>query len=403
MKSKPFAVLLAGALALTACAPGSSSSSGGSGTAPIVIGASLPLSGALAGFGSFQKWGYQHAVQQVNDAGGLTVNGVKRKIDLRIVDDKTDPNQVSSNIKTLVSNDKAVALLGSCTPDLVNPGAVVADSQGVPFVAGCDPIEVFTGVKKWTWAWDIFFSVPELSLSSLQALQDLGLSTNKKVAILHDNGPDGKIVGTDIWPKIAAQLGYTVVVNEEFPVDNTDFTASIQKAKNSGADVLMVDSITPQAISLRKQMAAVGWAPKVMVNEKGAEPVQYAQALGTLSDGVLVGAYWDPSFPYPGAKDLQQSFERETGQTSSQHIADSYAAAQVLLDAIAAAGSTDPNKINDAIAKTDKTYAVGPVRFAADHTAKIAVVVSQWRSGKPVIIWPKDRATGTALFPLPGK
>ena len=113
---------------------------------------------------------------------------------------------------------------------------------------------------------------------------------------------------------MATQFGYTVVVNEEFPVDNTDFTAAIQKAKTSGADILFVDSVTPQGISLRKQMAAVGWTPKVMVNEKGAEPVQYAQALADLADGVLVGAYWDPSFPYPGAKDLQQAFEKETGR-----------------------------------------------------------------------------------------
>ena len=184
----------AGLLAVTACTPGSSSNQD-TGAGPIVIGASLPLSGPLAGFGSFQKWGYQHAVDEVNAAGGLAIGGTKRQVVLKLVDDKTDPNQVSSNIKTLISSDKAVGLLGSCTPDLVNPGAAVADSQGVPFVAGCDPIEVFTGVKKWTWAWDIFFSVPELASGAFKTMTDLSFQTNKKVAILHDNGPDGKIVG----------------------------------------------------------------------------------------------------------------------------------------------------------------------------------------------------------------
>ena len=87
--------------------------------------------------------------------------------------------------------------------------------------------------------------------------------------------------------------------------------------------------------------------------------------------------------------------------TSSQHIADRYTAAQVLLDAIATAGSTDPEKINDAVSKTDKEYAVGRVKFAADHTAKIAVVESQWQGGKPVIVYPKDRAAGAVLFPMP--
>lgn len=393
----------AAAITLTACAPSTgSSTSAAADSGPVVIGASLPLSGALAGFGSFQKWGYQHAVQQVNAAGGITIGGVKHKVVLKILDDQTDPNQVTTNVKTLISGDHAVALLGSCTPDLVNPGAVVADSQGVPFVAGCDPLEVFTSVKKWTWAWDIFFSVPDLSAMSFQTITGLGLKTNKKVAILHDNGPDGVIVGTKIWPAMIKANGFQLVANVQFPVDNTDFTAAVQQVRASGADIVMVDCVTPQAISLRKQMAAVGWAPKVMVNEKGAEPVQYAQALGSLANGVMVGAYWDPSFPYPGAADLKRAFEAETGHTSSQHIADSYTAAMVMLDAIASAGSTDPSKINAAIAKTDKVYAVGPVKFAADHTAKIPVVESQWQDGKPVIVFPAGRATGKIVFPLPG-
>lgn len=398
------AACTAAIMAAAGCAPGSATppSSGGSG-GPIVIGASLPLSGALAGFGSFQKWGYQHAVQQVNAAGGIRVGGVQRKVELKILDDQTDPNQASANTETLVSGDNAVALLGSCTPDLVNPGAVVADRLGIPFVAGCDPLEVFTSVKKWTWAWDIFFSEGDLSRMSFQTLQGLGLKTNKKVAILHDNGPDGMTAGQKVWPALARAYGYQVVANVQFPVDNTDFTAAVQQARASGADIVLVDCVTPQAISLRKQMAAVGWAPKVLVNEKGAEPVQYAQALGSLANGVIVGAYWDPSFPYPGARELQQAFEKQTGHTSSQHIADSYAAAQVLLDAIARAGSLDPAKINAAIARTDKVYAVGKVRFAADHTAKIPVVESQWQDGKPVIVFPKNRATGTIIFPLTGK
>jgi branched-chain amino acid transport system substrate-binding protein len=394
------AVLL-GAAALSACAPPDSDSPSTDSSGPVVIGASIPLSGALAGFGSFQKWGYEQAVDDVNRAGGVTIDGVKRKVELKIVDDKTDPNQVTTNVKTLISSDKAAALLGSCTPDLVNPGAVVADGQGVPFVAGCDPLEVFTAVKKWTWAWDIFFSVPELSALSFSTIEGLGLQTNKKVAILHDNGPDGITVGTQIWPAMTKQAGYDVAVNIEFPVDNNDFTAAVQRAKDSGADILLVDCVTPQAISLRKQMAAVGWTPKVMVNEKGAEPAQYAQALGDLAEGVMVGAYWDPSFPYPGAKELQTAFESETNQTSSQHIADSYTAARVLLDAIGAAGSTDPQKINDAIGNTDKDYPVGRVTFADDHTAKISVAMSQWQNGKPVIVSPKDRATGQVVFPLP--
>jgi branched-chain amino acid transport system substrate-binding protein len=367
----------------------------------IVIGASLPLSGPLAGFGSFQQWGYKRAVDEVNKAGGIAIGGKKQPVRLVLRDDKTDPNATASNTETLISRDKVVAMLGSCTPVLVNAGALVAERARKPLVTGCDPLEAFKSVRKWKYVWDLFFHEPDLAVAQFKTLAEFGVQTNKKVAIWHDNGPDGQVVGGQIWPALAKEFGYEVVQNASFPIDNAQFTSIIGEAKSKGAEIVLVDAITPQAIAIRKQMASAGYTPKVLNIEKGAEPVQFAEALGKLADGILVGGYWDPTFPYLGAADLSKAFESETKLSSSQHIADSYAAAQILLDAIAAAGSTDPEKINTAIAATNKTYVVGPIKFDENHTAKLPIVSLQWQGGKTVIVWPKAAATGSLMFPLP--
>jgi branched-chain amino acid transport system substrate-binding protein len=367
----------------------------------IVIGASLPLSGPLAGFGNYQKWGYETAVNDVNKAGGITIDGKKMPVKLVIRDDKTDPSVVAGNTETLISRDNAVAMLGSCTPALVNAGALVAERRKVPLVAGCDPLGAFKSVRKWQYAWVMFFDEMDLATAGFKMMAEYGLQTNKKVAILADNGPDGQVVGGQIWPATAKQGGYEVTHSTSFPVDSQQFTTMIAQAKASNADIVLVDAIPPQAIAIRKQMAAAGYSPKLLVMEKGAEPEQFAQALGKLADGVLVGGYWDPSFPYPGAAELGKRFETETKQTQSQHIADSHAAAQVLLDAITAAGSLDREKINAAIAKTNKSYVIGPVKFDAANTSTIPITVMQWQSGKAIVVWPKDRANGKLIFPLP--
>ena len=386
------------ALLATGCAGKTASSSG----SEIVIGASIPLSGPLAGFGSFQKWGYQHAVDEVNQAGGVQVGGSRRKVRLVLLDDKTDPNTTSANTDTLITRNKVTALLGSCTPALVNAGGVVADRNRVPMVTGCAPLEAFKSVKQWQYVWDVFFDEPDLAEAPFKTLQAAGVQTNKKVAIVHDNGPDGAVVGGQLWPQLAARYGYTVVSNQSFPVDNTQFNSLIENAKATGADVFLIDAVTPQAVTIRKQMAAAGYQPKVIVAEKGAEPVQFAEALGALGNGVIVGGYWDSSFPYPGAAELRQAFERQTGQTYSQHIADSHAAARILLDAIGAAGSTDAARINQAIGRTDKTYVVGPVKFDDKHTSKLPIAELQWQGGETKVVWPADRATGKLMFPAPG-
>jgi branched-chain amino acid transport system substrate-binding protein len=365
----------------------------------IVIGASVPLSGPLAGFGGYTQWGYKRAVDEVNRAGGITVDGVKKKVKLIVRDDKTNPNLTASNTETLISRDKAVAMLGSCTPPLVNAGALVAERRKIPIVTAAVPLESFKAAHKWSHAWAVFFHEPELASAPFRMMKDLGIQTNKKVAIWYENGPDGLVVGGKVWPALAKDNGYDVVQSASFPIDNTQFTSIIGEAKSKGAEVVLVMAITPQTVAIRRQMAAAGFEPKVLVMEKGGEPVQFAEALGSAANGVLVGGYWDPSFPYPGAKDLAKAYETETKQTSSQHIADSYAVAQVLLDAIAAAGSTNPDKINQAIAKTDKDYVVGRIKFDEAHTSKLPIVQMQWQNGNTVIVWPKAQTTGS-LVPL---
>jgi branched-chain amino acid transport system substrate-binding protein len=102
---------------------------------------------------------------------------------------------------------------------------------------------------------------------------------------------------------------------------------------------VLADAATPQAILIRKQFASAGFTPKILIIEKGAEPVQFSVALGKLADGVMVGGFWDPSFPFPGAKAIWADYEKETGGAASQQIAGAYTAAMVLFDAIEAANS----------------------------------------------------------------
>jgi branched-chain amino acid transport system substrate-binding protein len=392
---------LALATALSACGSGGGSAAASSG--PIVIGASIPLTGPLAGFGYFEKWGYQHAVSLVNNAGGIKIDGVKRKVKLIILDDQTNPNTTVNNVQQLITQDHVDALLGSCTDSLVEPGALIANRMGVPLVTPCAATNTFGATAKWTWAWDLFFNSENLTETPFNTADELGLKakTNSKVAIIHSNGKNENIIGTQEWPAWAKKHGWKVVYNTAVPPTQTQFTSSLQAAKAAGADMLLVVISPPGAIALRKQMVSVGYNPKILVEEEGGEPLQFAQALGKLANGVMVGGYWDPSFPFPGAKQLEQEFEAQTHQTGSQHIADTDTAATVLLQAIARAGTLDKTAINNQIAKTNGMFVAGHIKFGANHTSTLPMVEEQWQNGKNVIIAPLNRATAKVVFPLP--
>jgi len=265
-------------------------------------------------------------------------------------------------------------------------------------VTGCDPHRAFVSVRVWKYVWDLFFDEADLAAAPFEALAAAGVSTNHKVVVLHDNGPDGQVVGGELWPQLAARYGYSVVAAVSFPVDSTQFMSQISEARSKGAELALVDATTPQAVSIRKQMAAAGYHPKVIVMEKGAEPSQFAATLGPLADGVLVGGYWDPSLPYPGARELMAAYVAETHQPGSQHIADSYAAAKVLLGAL---GAGNGEAVNAALARTDLMTVAGRVRFDAQHFARLPIVSLQWQKGATVVIWPSAAATGKLQFPVP--
>ena len=394
---------LALATTLSACASGAGSATAASSTGPIVIGASIPLTGPLAGFGYFEKWGYQHAVDVVNSAGGIKIDGVKRQVKLILLDDQTNPNTSVNNVQQLITQDHVAALLGSCTDSLVEPGALIANRMGVPMVTPCAATNTFAATAHWTWAWDLFFNSEDLTQTPFNTADELGLKakTNGRVAIIHSNGKNENIIGTVEWPTWAKQHGWTVVYDTAVPPTQTQFTSSLQAAKAANADMLLVVISPPGAIALRKQMVSVGYDPKILVEEEGGEPLQFAQALGKLANGVMVGGYWDPSFPFPGATQLMAQFQAQTGQTGSQHIADTDAAATVLLQAIARAGSLDATAVNDQIAKTNGTFAVGHIQFNSQHTSTLPMVEEQWQNGKSVIIAPTNRADAKVIFPLP--
>jgi branched-chain amino acid transport system substrate-binding protein len=94
------------ALSLAACggqAQPSSSPGSSEGQGNVVhLGYSGPLSGGAAKYGQDTLNGMKLAVDEINSAGGFTVNGKKYTFDVISLDDKYLPNEAATNAKRLV-------------------------------------------------------------------------------------------------------------------------------------------------------------------------------------------------------------------------------------------------------------------------------------------------------------
>src|SRR5262245_23032036 len=111
--------VLIGALALAGCGGDDSTSPGVQAGKPLRIGISLSLTGDFADPGKAAKRGYDLWAQEVNKKGGI----LDRKVELKIVDDASQPNQVVTNYQTLITKDRVDLVFGGFSTLLTVPAS----------------------------------------------------------------------------------------------------------------------------------------------------------------------------------------------------------------------------------------------------------------------------------------
>src|SRR5207248_2160490 len=82
----------------------------------------------------------------------------------------------------------------------------------------------------------------------------------------------------------------------------------------------------------------------------------------------------------PGVKELNEAHEKKLGRPADPIVGPAYACVQIAAAAISRAGSLDHDKIRDAIAATDMTTVIGPVRFRPDGTGIVQAAFAQWQN-----------------------
>ena len=104
---------------------------------------------------------------------------------------------------------------------------------------------------------------------------------------------------------------------------------------------------------------------------------------------------------YPGAREFVESHKKEFPGALALP-ANTYAACQVLVEAVRRAGSLDGAKVREAISSMDHNTAFGRFRVDRDGVQiGHKMLLFQWQDGKRVIVWPEELAPGQARFPTP--
>ncbi|HEX2686474.1 MAG TPA: amino acid ABC transporter substrate-binding protein [Kofleriaceae bacterium] len=382
--------------------------------AEILIGATLPLTGAEARIGGFFKEGYDLAFEEVNQQGGLEVGGKKRPVKLTLYDDTTTQATAVSLADRLINSDKVDFLLGTYSTALVEAQTTVAEQNKVPYVNGGGAAsEIYQRGYKYIFG---ALSPVELLGTTLMTWIDEQQKAGKlpnpgKIALVWENTAHGKDFRKGVSEFAKRSAGrYQIVVDESFELNGKDFSALLGKVKSAGADVFLADAHLPDYITLHRQYLDAGLCHKVVsYGARGSEKAAI-DALGRDNvHYVLSGVWWNAQLAdtIPLAKKFVAAFQaRYGGRTPEWFQALGYEAARALFTAIQQAGSLDREAVRAKLTalSIESLLPGGTLTFPADHggDAQNAFVVQQNLpdAGAP-IIFPKEVAKAAGVAPNP--
>ncbi|WP_327590618.1 amino acid ABC transporter substrate-binding protein [Nonomuraea sp. NBC_00507] len=400
---KSLAIISICALGMTACAktdePGGAQTPGQQ-TGPVKIGISLPLTGDFSEPGKGIQEGYQVWADQVNAKGGL----LGRKVELIFRDDASDPNRVSSDYESLITQDKVNLVFGPFSSRLVIPAAKVAESYNMVFVepAGAAK-EVFEqGFKR------LFYAAPAIASDHYNYLADyiLKLPADQKpktaaYASLDDPFAQGTAYG--LRDKLAA-AGIKTVVDEVYPPETTDFAPIAAKIAAAKPDIVVGGTQFEDSVGLVRALQELKVQPKLAAFSTGPTLAEFPTAVKGAAEHIISPVGWSATATFTGNQDMVKRYKEMFGGEANEDAANGYTVGQIVEAAVSAVKCVDPtpecqNKLADHIRQGTFDTVVGPLSFDDQGRPEQAHMIQQYVDGKVQIVLPESAKTADIVYP----
>ena len=371
----------------------------------LLFGASISLTGSTAKEGSLTRDGYDLWRDTYNNAGGINVGGKHYKIETKYYDDASNAQQAATLAEKLIKEDKVNFLLGPYGTSPTLQVSTVAEKNKMPMIEGNGAAEsIFSQGYKYT------FGVLSPAQNYLRGVVDLSLSLDPKpttVAVLSADDPFSVEVA-DAARAYAEQKGLQVVYYQKYPNASTDLRAPLTETKGKNPDLFLNSGHLQESVAIMQQAKELGFSPKGFGFSVGPSIPDFETTLKGDSNAVMGGTQWTPALKYQG-DDLFKTpeayntlYKQTFGYEPAYQSAESTACGIAFIKAIEKAGTTDPDKVRDEIAKLNFTSFYGQIKFderGINVTKPMAV--EQWQNGRRVTVWPTDVAEGKPLWPFP--
>lgn len=327
--------------------------------AQIKIGMVIPASGPLTQYGAMIKEGVSTAVEQVNAAGGI--NG--QQVQTVEFDDACDPQKAPSAANRVL-DEKVRYIVGPVCSGAAIAAAPIYNSQRVIVVTPSATSPSLTNGMDYHY---IFRTIGQDNEQGEAAAKFIIEKIKPhKIALLHDKQSYGRgIVNTA--RKILSQNSMEVVLYEGIAPGGKDYSDTVAKIKNVGADFVYFGGYHNEMGVLLRQVREAGLNVRMMGPE-GVGNSEINTIAGPAVEGMLVTLPADFAADPKNAA-VVKAFAAKKRNASSAFGLTSYAAAQVIMDSLKAVGD-DTQLVADHMHKTTFQTPLGPTNWEAGGDLK---------------------------------
>jgi branched-chain amino acid transport system substrate-binding protein len=382
-----------GVSVLAACTSTAATSTGsaalaGTSTGPIIIGASLSLSGNFSADGIAYDRGYHLWAKDVNAHGGL----LGRQVKLTILNDNSDPNKVVSNYQKLFGTDHVDLAFGPFSSLLTGPASAVAARYGMAFVegAGGAPSVFDTPSNQADHdTFDVSLSVADEMVPFVKWIESLPPNERPKTAaypMAQDPFADPPV---QLAQTLLQNLGITTVYSNIFPEQVSSYKGPANAVAASDAQIVVLGSTdVPTVSTFMQTFEQDHYTPKIFIAASG--PDQGGAFTSTVgvgdANGMMVPDGWYPGYDNVTSQQMVREYVSIYGGSTSDvnsDVAEAYSVGQVVAQAVQATGGTNNAKIIAYLHNGVTLSSVqGPVKFDALGENGVALAyIFQWQKG----------------------
>lgn len=314
----------------------------------IKIGAVLSVTGPASFLGEPERNTLELLEEEINAAGGV----LGRQIEVVVYDDETDVNKCVLAADKLIKKDRVVAVVG---PSVSGNTLAIMNKFSrarVPLVSCAASEKITKPVNPWV------FKTPQTDRHAVQAIlahaQAAGI---KKVAILTVSNGFGQS-GRAVLKELVPAAGMELVADEVYGPKDTDMTAQLTKIKGLAPDAIVCWGTNPGPAVVARNAVQLGIKTPVYMSH-GVASRKFIELAGDAANGLMLPAgrmidvaqIPDGNPQKPVLTAYEKGYKAKFGKPLSTFGGYAYDGLMLVVKAIEAGGSAEPQAIRDNLEK----------------------------------------------------